>query len=125
MVEDSAMIVKRMSDLLNDIGGVTFVGNAQSISATLEILAKESPDAMILDINLGSSFEMNGIQLLHLIRKLYPILKVIMFTNLSNLHYRRQCFEAGADYFFDKSIDFDKLPEILAEISQQKKPTKT
>jgi len=120
MVENSPMIVKRMSELLNEIRGIEFVGNAESISTTLEILSKEQPDALILDIHLGNGFDINGIQLLHLIRKLYPAVKVIMLTNLSNLQYRRQCLEGGADYFFDKSIDFDKIPEILDEISQNK-----
>ncbi len=123
IVEDSPIIVNRVDDLLAETEGVRFLGNADTMTAALDILACEKPDAMILDINLGCSYPVNGIQFLSLVRKLYPELKIIMLTNHSDLRYRKLCMDGGADYFFDKSNDYDKIPEILQTIFQLKNET--
>jgi hypothetical protein len=33
-------------------------------------------------------------------------------------YYRRECAEAGADFFLNKSTEFEKINEILARIVQ-------
>jgi hypothetical protein len=49
-------------------------------------------------------------------------MKIMMLTNFAGLHYRLQCRECGADYFLDKSNDFDKLPQIVTELLLAKLP---
>jgi len=41
---------------------------------------------------------------------------VIMLTNYAFGQYRRECAEAGADYFLNKSKEFEKINGILAGI---------
>ena len=41
---------------------------------------------------------------------------VIMLTNYPFEQYRRECAEAGADYFLNKSTEFEKINEILARV---------
>jgi DNA-binding NarL/FixJ family response regulator len=120
LVEDSPFIVRRMTDLLSELNGVYFLGNAESIPSALQILSENKPDVMILDIHLGKSYEMNGIELLNQVRQKYPQVKVIMLTNVTDSHYRKLCMDGGADYFFDKSNDFEKIPETLSLILQTK-----
>lgn len=121
IVEDSQIIVGRIQDLLDEIDMVRFLGNAPSIKSAMEILACESPDAMILDINLGENYPINGIQFMMMIRDEYPALKIIMLTNHSDAHYRKLCEDGGADYFFDKSHEYDSIPEILINIAIKKR----
>lgn len=57
---------------------------------------------------------MDGISALNIIKKelnIDPI--VIMFTNYPYLQYRKKCLEAGADYFFFKSTEFENLIELM------------
>jgi DNA-binding NarL/FixJ family response regulator len=115
-VEDSALIVERVRGILSEINGVEFVDNADTIAGALDIIKKNQPDVVILDINLGSHDSKNGINLLNIIRKIYPRMKIIMLTNFTDMHYRALCRDYGADYFLDKSNDFDKIPEILITI---------
>jgi DNA-binding NarL/FixJ family response regulator len=68
------------------------------------------PDAVILDIRMPG---MNGIQVLRAIKEDHPSTVVIMFTNYPFEPYRRECTEAGADYFLHKSTEFEKINEIL------------
>jgi two-component system response regulator DevR len=120
LVEDSPFIVRRMTDLLDELSGVYFLGNAESIPSALQILSEKKPDVMILDIHLGKTYEMNGIDLLNEVRRKYSWVKIIMLTNTTDSHYRKLCMDGGADYFFDKSNDFERIPETLNLILQTK-----
>lgn len=120
-VEDSSLIVSRMKEMLDEISGVAFAGNAESIPVALELLETVNPDVLILDINLGSRDTKNGIDLLFDIRKIYPEMKIIMLTNLTDKRYRDLCEEGGADFFFDKSNDFDRIPDTLVGIIKDRK----
>ncbi|HYG18210.1 MAG TPA: response regulator transcription factor [Ohtaekwangia sp.] len=116
IVEDSAIIVDRLIVLLQDIAGVEFIGTAATLPAAVALLETTLPDALILDINLRTPDGRNGIDLLAMIRNVYPLMKIMMLTNLADLRYRALCQESGADYFFDKSHDFDKITETLHHI---------
>jgi DNA-binding NarL/FixJ family response regulator len=58
----------------------------------------------------------NGIELLSKLKKMNPAPKVIMLTNFSYIQYRKKCEDAGCEFFFDKSSEFDKIPEALDQI---------
>ena len=45
-----------------------------------------------------------------------PSCVVIIFTNYPYPQYRKKCMEAGADFFFDKSMEFEKIPEVLGQL---------
>jgi DNA-binding NarL/FixJ family response regulator len=113
-VEDSAVIVDRLKRMLCDIPGIQ-CKNAETVAAAMELIDATLPDVVIIDIHLRND-DKNGIDLLSIIRKRYPGMKTMMLTNLSDLRYRILCRDAGADYFFDKSEDFDKVPETIYEI---------
>jgi hypothetical protein len=36
-----------------------------------------------------------------------------MMTNTASEHYRTICKQMGANRFFDKSMEFDRIPEAL------------
>jgi DNA-binding NarL/FixJ family response regulator len=120
-VEDSAIIVDRIAEMISDVPDVEFLGNAKSILAAIALIAECRPHVVILDINLGSVDGRNGIDLLMIIRKIYPEMKIIMLTNLADDGYRTLCRDHGADYFFDKSNDFDKIPDTLNQILSMKR----
>ena len=70
------------------------------------------PDAVILDIRLPGR---SGIQVLKEIKAAHPETVVIMLTNYDFDQYRRQCLQLGADYFFNKTLEFEKVMTVLAE----------
>jgi DNA-binding NarL/FixJ family response regulator len=121
IVEDSSIIVGRIKDMLSEVSGVEFAGNASTIPTAIALISASRPDVIILDIHLQGWDRRNGIELLAMIRPIYPALKVIMLTNLADNRYRTMCENAGADYFFDKSNDFDKIPDTLNKILDAKR----
>ena len=39
-----------------------------------------------------------------------------MLTNYPYPQYKKKCMDAGADFFFDKSREFEKVIEVLSGI---------
>ena len=65
---------------------------------------------MILDVRLPRG---NGVEVLQNIKKDRPNTKVIILTNYPE--YRGKCIELGADYFFDKLTEFEKVTEVVKQ----------
>ena len=51
------------------------------------------------------------------IRPKAPDIVFVVLTNHAEPQYRRACTEAGAAYFLDKSSEFDRVREVIAEIA--------
>ena len=121
-VEDSPIVVERIQSMLKEIAFVDFRGNATNISSALSLIGEEQPHVIIIDISLEEDKpKANGINLLIELRQKYSDVVIIMFTNLVEPQYRNTCKVLGANYFFDKSNDFEKIPEALKEINSIKK----
>ena len=113
IVDDSILIIERITEILKDLGPELPVERAHSYSEALTMLGRYTPDIVILDINLP---DINGIELLRYLKKHHPPTTVIMFTNRGNEYYRDLCKRTGADFFVDKSKGFDELPVIISSI---------
>jgi DNA-binding NarL/FixJ family response regulator len=118
-VDDSPLIAARIGDLLAEIPGIELKGKAGTIAEALSLIETELPDVVLLDIHLASDKPKTGIDLLHIASRIYPDVKVIMLTNLTDHSYRLMCESSGAYMFLDKSNDFEKIPQILIEIRGQ------
>jgi len=42
--------------------------------------------------------------------------KIIVFTNYMLPEYQRLASSLGIEYFLNKSLDYERLPQLLAEI---------
>lgn len=114
VVDDSEVIRDRITVLLSEIPTVNIVGYADNPLSATELIVKNNPDVIILDIFLAGG---SGIHVLKNIRSKKISSKVIMLTNYAQEEYRKKCFEEGADFFFDKSSEFDRVIEIVSKLS--------
>ena len=117
LVDDSLVICKSLTTLLSDLPHVDVIGQAISESEAVDAITKLIPDVILLDINIPGS---SGFTILTWVRESYGNIKVIMLSNYSQKEYRDMSFNLGAHYFLDKASEFEKLPQILAEINEQK-----
>jgi DNA-binding NarL/FixJ family response regulator len=115
-VDDSPLIAKRVEQLLVEIPGIELRGKASNIAEALSLIESEQPDVLLLDIHLSNDKPRTGIDLLHIVSRMYPRIRIIMLTNLTDHSYRTMCQASGAYMFLDKSNDFEKIPEILIGI---------
>lgn len=79
---------------------------AETGPQALEKIRHYKPDLAILDRMLPG---MDGIELLHEIRQLYPDLLVIMLTAMSSEKDRLEGWEAGVDDYVVKPVNFKEL----------------
>ena len=99
--------------MLGDVIGVEVVGQADDVPLARNLVETLKPDVAILDIRMPSG---SGADLVPNLKKLSPAPKVIMLTNYAYPENRKKCMDGGADYFFDKSKDFDRLLETLQSL---------
>ncbi len=72
------------------------------------------PDSVLLDLNLKGR---SGIEVLRAVRAQAPGIVFVVLTNHAEPQYRRACTLAGAAYFLDKSTEFDRVRDVIAEIA--------
>jgi len=116
IADDSLAVVERLADLLKEIPGIQLVGIAQDAPEAIQSIVEESPDAIILDLQMPGG---SGLEVLRTIRQSHPSLCVLICTNYPFSHYRAECFAAGANYFLDKSAEFDKIPQIFRDLVER------
>lgn len=110
VVDDSPLVRERLVSLLSEVEGVDVVGSAESAEEGIEGISRSNPDVAILDIRMPAG---NGIAILERIKRHGSRPTVIMLTNYPYPQYRKKCMEAGADYFFDKSGEFNRVTDVL------------
>ena len=114
VVDDSEIVRDRITSMLSEVPAINIVGYADNPLSATEAIVKSRPDVVILDIFLTGG---SGIHVLKSIRGKKITAKVIMLTNYAQEEYRKKCFEEGADFFFDKSIEFDRVVDVITKIS--------
>jgi DNA-binding NarL/FixJ family response regulator len=112
-IDDSEQLFVHLKEMLKSIQKITFAGHTDNIENGKKLLESIKPQVVFLDIAIK---EENGLELLSYIKSKYPDTIVIMLSNYAEIFYKNKSKELGADYFLDKSYEFDKIPQILERI---------
>ncbi len=114
LVDDSILIRQRLSRMLSNVPGVQVVGESLEPRDAATSILQAKPDVVILDIQLLGG---TGMEVLQIVKKTTPSPVVIMVTNYPE--FRTRYLKAGADFFFDKSTEFHRIPLLLATMVRQ------
>lgn len=117
IADDSIEVRKRLVALISTLEGVEFVGQTGDARVAIEEIQRLKPEVAILDIRLVNG---NGIEVLEIVKLFIAAPLVIMLTAFPSEQYRRRCISAGADYFFDKTSEFERIIDILQQQLQKK-----
>ena len=110
IADDSPVLRERLQTLLSEIAGIEIAGEARDADEANDSIQRLKPDVVILDIRMPGG---NGIDVLKKIKEKKSACAVIMLTNYPYPQYRQASLDAGADFFFDKSTEFEKLSDAL------------
>lgn len=114
IVDDSTSIRLRLNEMLRRMDDVAVVGEADSANAAVDGILRTHPDSVLLDLNLMGK---SGMDVLRTVHVQAPDIVFVVLTNHSEPQYRRACARAGARYFLDKSTEFERVREVIAEIA--------
>jgi DNA-binding NarL/FixJ family response regulator len=110
IVDDSIIVRGRLAQLLAETKQVEIVGEVDDAPQAMDRIRALKPQVVILDIRLPHG---SGIDVLRDIKLESPTPIVIMLTNYPYPQYRAACLAAGADFFFDKSTEFNQLAGVI------------
>jgi DNA-binding NarL/FixJ family response regulator len=115
VADDSEVVIERVTELLSEVDGIELAGRAGSVRETSRLLEELRPEMIILDLQMPDG---NALELLEGIKAAYPESIVIVLTNSAALAVRERCLKTGADFFLDKSNEFENLPKIIREMGR-------
>lgn len=113
IVDDAEFIVERITEMVGDIPGIGTVATAQNYEGAVHFIREHTPEIVLLDINLPGK---SGIEVLKDCRKDIPGSAIVMITNQGNPYYKKQCMQLGADYFIDKTKEFETIAAVVTSI---------
>jgi DNA-binding NarL/FixJ family response regulator len=114
IVDDSPSIRSRLVEMLAAMPGVTLAGQAGCATDAVNGILLTQPDSVLLDLNLSGR---SGIEVLRAVHRQEPGIVFVVLTNHAEPQYRRACSIAGATYFLDKSTEFERVRDVIAEIA--------
>lgn len=113
VVEDSLVVRGRLVAMLGETQQVEVVGESDNPADAVSGILCLRPDVVVLDIKLSGG---SGIEVLKQIRQRAPSITTIMFSNYADPGYRQRYLAAGANYFFDKSGEFEKVRDVIKHL---------
>ena len=116
IADDSAFLRQRLSRLITELTGIENIIYAEDVPASIKAIIEAKPDVVMLDIQMPGG---SGIDVLKKVQKEDQRPVFIVFTNYPYQRFRKACFAAGADFFFDKSFDQNQLLALLNKLKQK------
>jgi two-component system OmpR family response regulator len=112
VVEDSERVRRSLVLLISQLCGNCEIVEYDNIAEAKETLNYNRFDLAIFDLNLPDG---SGIGLIEHAKKVEET-TVIIFSNTNSDYIRSKCKTLGADYFFDKSTEFENLINTLQDL---------
>jgi len=119
LVEDSAVIRQSLTETIASLDHVEVVGHAEGETEAIAALQALECDAVVLDLQLREGHGFNVLKALRR-RSVGPRITVLILSNYATPQYRTRSMDIGADYFFDKAREYDRLCEVLEGLGMRR-----
>jgi two-component system OmpR family response regulator len=115
VVEDSPQIAERLVELVSVPDRVEVVATAATEDEALSACDRYTIGLAIVDLQLAQGTGFGVIRRLRAAAGASPAC-IVVLTNHAVPALKVAAFEAGADYFLDKSKDFATIPRLVGEL---------
>jgi two-component system OmpR family response regulator len=115
VVEDSPQIAERLVELVSVPSRVEVVATAATEDEALAACDRYTIGLAIVDLQLAQGTGFGVIRRLRAAAGSSPAC-IVVLTNHAVPALKVAAFEAGADYFLDKSKDFATIPRLIGEL---------
>lgn len=117
IVEDSPLVLERLSALLGALPDTQIVGHAAGADEAVRAIMAAKPDLVLLDLRLAQG---TGFDVLIELHEKAPGIEMYMLSSFASEPYRRQAERLGARGFFDKSSEMERMRDAVAQRPQLK-----
>ena len=117
IADDSQVMREHLIITFSSYSNIEIIAEAEDSLETIKSISKTKPDVVILDVRMPGG---GGIHVLKTIKKktnCTPI--IVVFTNYPYPQYRKKCLEEGAEFFFDKLTESEKMIETIDSLSSK------
>lgn len=115
LADDHKLVRAGLRSLLQQMPGITVLGEAQDGREALELVVKHRPDVVLMDISMAG---LNGLEATLQIKKDYPGIHVIMLSMHATEEYVLQALRAGASAYLLKDAAPMELEMALAAVGR-------
>jgi DNA-binding NarL/FixJ family response regulator len=116
VADDSPTALRSVCRYLEFEGQFEIVGTAVDGLQVIQQVERLRPELVLTDLSMP---RMTGLEAAKELRKSFPELRILIFTQLRGLSLREECLRCGADGFVEKS----QMPEKLMEEIRRLFPT--
>lgn len=102
IADDHLLFIDGLRRLLEDDERMKVINVANDGKELMRILHTDHPDIILMDINMPN---LNGLNATHLIRQIYPHIRVIMLSTYNEKHLIEKAKENGASGYLLKNIN--------------------
>jgi DNA-binding NarL/FixJ family response regulator len=113
VADDSPTALRSVCKYLEFEGQFEIVGTACDGLRVLHQTQRLHPELVLTDLSMP---QMNGLEATVELRKSFPEVRVLIFSELNGLALREECLRSGADGFIEKSGMPEKLMEEVERL---------
>ena len=117
IVDDHYMVIEGIHSLLQAEKKIDWMGHASNAASCLAFLKKQTPDVILMDINLPDS---NGIDLCKAVKDLYPSIFIIGLSTFNQQSFISKMMENGASGYVLKNASGEELMEAIELVMKGK-----
>lgn len=118
VADDNHMIREALIQVIESFDGMVVIGFASESEEAMTKIVEEKPDVVILDLRMPG---VGGLEVLRMIRENKVSSIVIIFTAYSLQRYRLEAIRLGADHFYSKTDDNERMFDTLMALAQEKR----
>jgi DNA-binding NarL/FixJ family response regulator len=113
--DDHKIVRDGLRQILQQLKGVTAIGEAGSGEEALSLLKSEAFDVMLLDISLP---DRNGLEVLQLVKEKWPATRILMLSMLPQDQYAVRALKLGAMGYLTKDTDAEELLMAVIRVAE-------
>lgn len=114
LADDHVLVRDGIKALLEDQSGIVVIDEASNGKEALEVISKTKPHVLIIDIRMP---EMNGIEAVTEINKLYSDVRTLVLSMHDSEEYVVQAIQAGADGYLLKGASKEEFIKALTKVA--------
>lgn len=114
LVDDHNLVRAGLRVLIEQQRTLHVVGEAETSAAALDLVAREQPDVVVLDLDLGGE---SGVELIPELRAVTNHARILVLTGLVHAEQHQQAIRLGAIGLVQKAQAFDVLIHAIEHVA--------